>query len=141
MLSVILFLIYLVFVSILRYEQPQQQNIDRFIESVSTLMQTEFAEALSTSEKVPSCILIDPHDFSTPSKISTESLGQNNVSFPNGSQPLPASIRGLRAYIVENRLQSQVRNILGKSYSHCKMSDLQLALSQICSVNSSLVAN
>ena len=125
MLSVILFLIYLVLVSVLRYEEPQQQNLDRFIAGIDEVMQTDFP-VVSPSLLSANCTA--PQTITT--VLSNEIEEKQEVLY-NDFQPLPTSLRGIRAYIIENSLQSDIRELIGKSYSHCKLAELQLALSQL----------
>jgi hypothetical protein len=111
MLSVILFLIYLVLVSFLRYEEPRQQSLDRFISEIDEVMQTDFP-VVSTA-------------------VHSNEVEEKQEVLYNDLQPLPTSLRGIRAYIIENSLQSDIRELIGKSYSQCKLAELQLALSQL----------
>jgi hypothetical protein len=124
MLSVILFLIYLVLVSVLRYKEPQQQNLDRFISGINEVMQTDYP-VVSPAE--PDANSDAPQPITA--ALSLEVKEKQEVLYPD-LQSLPTSLRGIRAYIIENSLQSDIRELIGKSYSHCKLAELQLALSQ-----------
>jgi hypothetical protein len=125
MLSVILFLIYLVLVSALRYEEPQQQSLDRFIAGIDEVIQTDFPVV---SPSVLSANCTAPQTITT---VLCNEIEEKQEVLYNDLQPLPTSLRGIRAYIIENSLQSDIRELIGKSYSHCKLAELQLALSQL----------
>jgi hypothetical protein len=142
MLSVILFVIYLVLVSVLRYkkpQQPQQQSLDRFIAGIDEVMQTDFpvvSPAVSDENSVapqPLTTVLDENS-AAPQPLTTvlsQKVEEKQEFFSPALQSLPTSLRGVRAYIIENSLQSHIRELIGKSYSHCKLAELQLALSQL----------
>lgn len=125
MLSVILFLIYLVLVSVLRYKEPQQQNLDRFIAGIDEVMQTDFP-VVSPAVPAENSAVLQPVTV-----ILSQKVEEKQEVFAPDLQSLPTSLRGVRAYIIENSLQSHIRELIGKSYSHCKLAELQLALSQL----------
>ena len=125
MLSVILFLIYLALVSVLRYKEPQQQSLDRFISGIDEVMQTDFPVV---SPAMPEENSAAPQPLTA---ILSQKVEEKQEVFCPNFQSLPTSLRGIRAYIIENSLQSDIRELIGKSYSHCKLAELQLALSQL----------
>lgn len=145
MLFATLFVLYLVLVSLIQYECPRHQaDLDRFIEGVQEVLQTELPVVVAQPSAIASELVELPPVISTlqsakeevvvepqPSKIASDPVKKDQEFMYDLPQPLPSSLRGLRSYIIEHKLQARIREVIGKSYSHCKLSDLQFALSHI----------
>jgi hypothetical protein len=128
MLFLVLFVIYLAAVSCLLYE-PQPSSLERFLEGVKGVVASELpASEGQIAPNSSSPVRASP---AVPmSRAATVEVGESQ-GILDAPHPLPASLRGLRSYIQENKLQGQIREIVGKSYSHCKLSELKLAIAQI----------
>jgi hypothetical protein len=87
----------------------------------------ELPLVISTIQSAKEEVVVEPQ----PSKIASDLVKKDQEFMYDLPQPLPSSLRGLRSYIIEHKLQARIREVIGKSYSHCKLSDLQFALSHI----------